>query len=742
MFSRLKISQKLPVIMVLLAIASAAIAGGVSIYSATKGAISASEQKLSALQATRQTALTDYLTSIGQDLSILSTNEETHSALADFKQGWADIAPPAATPAQEDTSIGPHLPVAAADKPVAADRTAILQKAYIKDNANPPGSKQLLDFAPDGSSYSAAHKKYHPWFRQFLTEKGYYDIFLIAPDGTVVYTVFKETDFATNVLTGEWKDTDLGRIFREIKSNPAAAVRSFADFKPYLPSNGAPASFIAAPVLGVDGAFEGVVAFQMPIGRINQIMQNTAGMGDTGETFIVGDDYLMRSDSRFSKESMILKSKVATPSVKKALENKNGVEIIKDYRGIDVLSAYGAVDFMGTRWAVIAKVDKAEIMKPINAMRVYAMTGAAAGLLVISVIAFFAAKSVATPVSRMTRTMGYLAEGQMDVEIPGMERGDEIGEMAAAVEVFKNNAIEAERLRRERHEMDITADAKRKADMNKIASDFEAQVMGVINAVSAASTEMQASAQSLSAVAEKTNHQVASVSSATEEASANVQTVASAAEELSSSIMEINRQISGTARQTQQASEQASQTNKVVTDLQATSQEIGAIVTLIQDIAGQTNLLALNATIEAARAGDAGKGFAVVASEVKALATETGKATEEIKEKISKIQGLAGTSSTAVNTIADMVQNIMESTTIIASAAEEQGAATGEISKNIQEAAAGTQQVAVNITGVSQASTETGQMASDVLTASGELSRQAEILRSEVIKFIKGIRGA
>ncbi len=364
------------------------------------------------------------------------------------------------------------------------------------------------------------------------------------------------------------------------------------------------------------------------------------------------------------------------------------------------------------------------------------------GLLSLCALAFLLMRSIIVPLNRLQANMGEIADGQLDTPVVQSKNKDEIFKMGLALEIFRKKSLEARMLQERQKQMEIEAAEQRKADMNKIADDFQSQVMGVINAVSSAATEMQSSAQNLSAIAEETSKQVVSVSSATEQAAANVQTVASASEELSASIREINLQISGTTTQTQDASAEAQKTNEIVGELQETANEIGAIIKIIQDIAGQTNLLALNATIEAARAGEQGKGFAVVAAEVKNLANETGKATEEIKEKIERIQNMANSSAKAVETINKMVIGITESTSAIASAAEEQGAATGEISRNIQEAATGTQEVTDNISGVSQASLETGRMASDVFTASSELNKQADILRSEVTSFISGIRAA
>jgi methyl-accepting chemotaxis protein len=279
-------------------------------------------------------------------------------------------------------------------------------------------------------------------------------------------------------------------------------------------------------------------------------------------------------------------------------------------------------------------------------------------------------------------------------------------------------------------------------DKVRLADDFESNVGKIVEAVSAASTEMQSTAQSMSATAEETNRQAASVAAASEEASTNVQTVASAAEELSASISEIGRQVSESSRSTTQAAEQARRTNDQVGRLAEAAQKIGEVVSLISDIAEQTNLLALNATIEAARAGEAGKGFAVVASEVKSLANQTAKATEDISSQIASIQGATSDAVTAIQEISKTIESINEIAAAVASAVEEQGAATQEIATNVQQAAAGTNEVSSNISGVTQAAGETGNAAQGVLSAATELSKQSEHMRTQVDNFLAQVRAS
>jgi methyl-accepting chemotaxis protein len=357
-------------------------------------------------------------------------------------------------------------------------------------------------------------------------------------------------------------------------------------------------------------------------------------------------------------------------------------------------------------------------------------------------VAVSLARAIVRPIKAMTGAMGRLSSGDMTTEIPGTERTDEIGNMSQAVRIFKDSMVEAEQLRREQERRKEEAAAQRKSDMARLADSFEQAVGGIVRTVASAATELRTSAQSLSATAAQTNEQARSVASASNEAATSVQTVASAAEELSASVDEIARQISQSNDTASRAVRQAEATNGEVSTLATAAQKIGEVVRLIEEIASQTNLLALNATIEAARAGEAGKGFAVVASEVKTLATQTGKATEEIGNQIAAVQSATQNSVTAINEIGETIKNISAISSTIAAAVEEQTAATREIARNVQQAAHGTGQVTDNIASVSQAASDTGAAASQVLGSAEELSRQSELLRAELDRFIEVVRAA
>ena len=581
------------------------------------------------------------------------------------------------------------------------------------------------------------------FFSEFKATHNYYDLFLISRTGVVFYSVAHEADYLSNMVNGTYADTGFGKIVRKALRGKKFA---FADFAPYAPSNGDPAAFIARAV-PAEGGTEIAVALQLSLDAIDAIMNEREGLGNTGESYLVGPDRRMRSDSALDPDRHSVRRSFAdaeggtveTAAVEAALAGGRATGVFDGYDGEPVLAAYGPVDAFGKNWALVAEISKDEALADVHRLEWLMMIVGAVALLAIMVGGFLVARTIASPVVAMTRAMAGLARKEYGFEVPGRDRADEIGAMANAVQVFKEGMMEADRLAEEqRRHQEVQIERAHKVDA--LCAAFDQSSARAVEHVATAATQLRGSAEAMSTTASDTSAQATAVATASEQTSANVQTAATAAEELSSSISEIGRQVAQASSVAASAVQQAVGANERIRGLADAAHRIGEIVDLITGIADQTNLLALNATIEAARAGEAGKGFAVVASEVKSLANQTSAATEEIAAQISGVQSATRDAVAVIEAITGTIREVDDIASAIAAAVEEQSAATQEIARNVEQTAIGSARVSSNIVSVHQAANDTGAAASQIHVSASELSRQAESLRGEVERFLMEVR--
>jgi methyl-accepting chemotaxis protein len=470
-----------------------------------------------------------------------------------------------------------------------------------------------------------------------------------------------------------------------------------------------------------------------------------------GDTFVklmksrFGVDVAIHQIEKDNFKTLASTSKTTPPVglIKRAIAGEE-IIVAGTQAGEPVSTIFGPIkNFSGEPVAVVEIGRNTRIYSELASNSVtWLAAGALAAVLIAGLIAAWVGRGLARPIQALETAMRAITAGKHDLAVPGTARKDEIGSMARAVEIFKEGLIETGRLRAAQEEQRARSEAERSEIVQALAEKFEANVGSIVNTVGTAATELRATAETMAGTAEQSTRQTAMVADASAEASQNAQAVAAAIEELNASINEISQQVNESAQVAGQAVQQAGETNAEVQGLEQAAQRIGDVVKLISEIAAQTNLLALNATIEAARAGEAGRGFAVVASEVKALATQTSKATDEISAQVGAIQAATRTSVEAIDGITRTIGKVNEIASAIASAVEEQGAATREIAHNVAEAARGTGEVSTNIASVREAARETGLSADQVVASASELSRSGEMLKEQVDAFLREVRAA
>jgi len=628
-------------------------------------------------------------------------------------------------------------------------QAVVAQYQYIQNNTHPLGSKHLLDSANDNSDYSKTHAHYHPSIRQYLEAFGYYDIFLVDNDsGHVVYSVYKELDYATSLLTGPYADSGLSQAYRNAQKLNKGEV-SMIDFAPYTPSYASAASFMATPIF--DGNKRtGVLIFQMPVDEINRIMTHgerwaDAGLGASGEVYLIDTHGTMGSNSRFliedaegyfsalknngvdskllgkirEKQTSIGLQNINTKSAELAVKGQSGVHIINDYRDIAVLSAYAPVTIGGHNWGILAEIDEDEAFYAVEQLSDAILVSAATVALIMTALASglapFLALATVKPIIKLADTVEAIERDSDLTRRIEISSNDELGVMSKAL----NNMLE-----KFHHSME--------------------QVAGATSQMAAASEEMSNITSETTQAIQSQLGETSQVATAVSEMTATVQEVANstvsaagAAQDAQQAANEGNTVVNGTIQAIEELAQAVEQGALTITEVEKNSEAIGTVLQVIQDIAEQTNLLALNAAIEAARAGEHGRGFAVVADEVRTLASRTQDSTEEIKRTIEKLQAgshgavaamhqgrtqaqnsvqKAAEAGQALESIARAVSTIHDMNTQIASAAEEQSAVSEEISRNVEQINSMSQHTAEGANQTSVASEELAKLATDLQT--------------------------
>ena len=611
------------------------------------------------------------------------------------------------------------------------DQTAQLRKIYVEDNPNPSGARELLVEAPEQNYYTTSHAVIQASAKEIVDQHLFSDMALTDPDGNIVFTYRKNPDFARAyddpAISGTSVQAALMPLMQGAKAGTLASdAMFFSGF--VVDADGNVSAVLAMPVFYLD-TFFGAVAFSIDMNRLAAILNDETGIAVSERAMLVTS----------SGEAVHLARDGASQAVKLAdiRESDNLLRV----DGVSWRYRTSPGTFLDREFTVLEAEKQSELNAAANRITYGLIIAGIVCLLPVALVIWWLTRRMFAPLARLSTASRRIADGELGTAITGLERGDEIGEMARAVDVFKNNSLERERLAAESAAAAV-AGRKRTEAIETLISGFRAEVTDMLASVERVLDSVASTAADLSETSSDAARQGADAAQESERASGNVEAVAAATEELNASITEIERQVATTAGVVLQTTRSTASSNEKVMGLARSVERIGNVVSLISEIAEQTNLLALNATIEAARAGEAGRGFAVVASEVKELAGQTAKATEEISTQIAGIQASTSEAVTEIGAVTQSIDEVNGYTEAIADAVRQQGAATGEISHNVAEAASGTRIVNESVTALSARIGESARAMGEMQSSTREMREQAGRLRASIDRFLSEVAAA